>query len=113
MPIALDALPGTISGFLIAHRVRDTAAELAHFTPDATVVDDGRTHTGVGAIETWMNHAASEYTFTTTPIAAERTGDRHYTVTQHLEGDFPGGTVDLHYRFTLRGALIEHLVIEP
>ena len=34
-------------------------------------------------------------------------------VEQHLEGDFPGGVADLHYRFTLDGALIDRLVIEP
>jgi len=34
-------------------------------------------------------------------------------VRQHLEGDFPGGEVDLHYRFTLSGASIGGLVIEP
>ena len=34
-------------------------------------------------------------------------------VGQHLEGDFPGGVVDLHFRFTLDGASISRLVIEP
>ena len=34
-------------------------------------------------------------------------------VGQHLEGNFPGGVADLHYRFTLDGALIARLVIEP
>jgi hypothetical protein len=34
-------------------------------------------------------------------------------VVHHLEGDFPGGVVDLHFRFTLRDALIARLVIEP
>jgi hypothetical protein len=32
---------------------------------------------------------------------------------QHLEGDFPGGVADLHFRFALDGALISRLVIEP
>jgi hypothetical protein len=31
----------------------------------------------------------------------------------HLEGDFPGGVADLHFRFTLRDGLISRLVIEP
>ncbi|MFJ5104599.1 hypothetical protein [Streptomyces sp. NPDC088554] len=37
----------------------------------------------------------------------------HYIATQHLEGDFPGGAVDLRYRFTLRDDRIERLVIAP
>jgi hypothetical protein len=37
----------------------------------------------------------------------------HVDVLQRLEGDFPGGVADLHYRFTLDGDLISGLVIEP
>ncbi|MFF9361782.1 hypothetical protein [Streptomyces griseoluteus] len=33
--------------------------------------------------------------------------------THHLEGDFPGGVVDPHYRFRLGGGLIEDLRTEP
>lgn len=36
----------------------------------------------------------------------------YYVAVQHLEGDFPGGTVDLRYRFTLRDGLIAGLAIE-
>lgn len=50
-PIAFDTLPGTITGYLAAHRVHDTAAELAAFAGDATVIDDGSTYTGADAIE--------------------------------------------------------------
>jgi hypothetical protein len=31
----------------------------------------------------------------------------------HLEGNFPGGVVDLAYRFTMDGDLIAQLVIAP
>jgi hypothetical protein len=34
-------------------------------------------------------------------------------VTNHLEGDFPGGEVDLRFQFTLEGGLIKNLTIEP
>jgi hypothetical protein len=34
-------------------------------------------------------------------------------VTNHLEGDFPGGVVDLRYRFVLAGGLIAELEIAP
>jgi hypothetical protein len=33
--------------------------------------------------------------------------------TRHLQGDFPGGEVDLKYTFTLDHDLISKLVIEP
>ncbi|WP_327367022.1 nuclear transport factor 2 family protein [Streptomyces sp. NBC_01217] len=106
-------LPDVIKRYLKAHDERDTSAASAALTPDATVVDDGRTYEGIPAIEQWMNHAASEYTYTTTPIGAAYDSPDHYTVTQRLEGNFPGGTVDLHYRFTLDKGLISHLTIAP
>ncbi|GIH27707.1 hypothetical protein Aph01nite_60170 [Acrocarpospora phusangensis] len=77
------------------------------------MTDDGKTYQGVAEIERWLNRAASEYTYTVELIGAERLGAADYVATQHLEGNFPGGTVDLRYRFALRGASIERLVIAP
>jgi hypothetical protein len=34
-------------------------------------------------------------------------------VLNHLEGDFPGGVVDLRYKFVLSTELIAELVIAP
>ncbi|MFF2216775.1 nuclear transport factor 2-like protein [Streptomyces antibioticus] len=106
-------LPETITRYLTAHQAHDTATALTAFTSDATVTDDGTTYEGTTAIEQWLNRSATEYTYTTELTAAQQTDPTHYTATHHLEGNFPGGTVDLHYRFTLRNDLIEHLVIEP
>ena len=83
------------------------------FTDDAVVTDEGRTHVGRDAVAAWLSRSASEYTFTTTFTGATRDDDDHVAVTQHLEGDFPGGVVDLTYRFTLRGDLITGLHIAP
>ncbi|MFG1705261.1 nuclear transport factor 2 family protein [Nonomuraea sp. M3C6] len=109
----MPALPETVTRYLSAHSDHDTAAQLALFAADATVVDEGRTHDGAAAIAAWMNETAEAFTYTITPLAAEQSGERQYTVTQHLAGDFPGGTVDLRFRFTLRDDLIQHLTIEP
>ena len=106
-------LPNVIKRYLKAHTERDTPAASATLTADATVVDDGHTYEGIPAIEHWLTSAASEYTYTTTLIAAENDGPDRYTVTQRLEGDFPGGLVDLRYRFTLDQELISHLTIAP
>ncbi|MDQ1032553.1 ketosteroid isomerase-like protein [Streptomyces umbrinus] len=111
--IALDALPEAITRYLTAHRDHDTATAVTAFTDDATVVDDGHTYEGVAAIGGWLGRAATEFTFTVQLTDARQTDADHYIATQHLEGDFPGGTVDLHNRFTLRDGLVERLVIEP
>jgi ketosteroid isomerase-like protein len=112
-PIDPAELPATITRYLDAHRLRDTAMVIGTFTGDAVVIDDGSTHAGTEAIEKWLTGAASEYTYTTRLTAANKIDDAHYTVTNHLEGDFPGGQVDLRYRFTLRDGLIGNLTIEP
>ncbi|MEV4134170.1 nuclear transport factor 2 family protein [Dactylosporangium sp. NPDC049742] len=106
-------LPPAITTYLTAHNARDVDRAIASYTPDATVIDEGRSHHGTDEIREWLAGAASEYTYTTELISVTRLGEERYDVVQHLEGDFPGGVVDLHYRFTLRGAAIVRLVIEP
>ncbi|WP_128644815.1 nuclear transport factor 2 family protein [Rhodococcus sp. BS-15] len=93
---------------------RQGARALTLFTADAVVTDEGHDHSGRGEIEAWLTASVSEseYTYTTEFTGATTTGTT-VDVVQHLEGNFPGGVVDLHYRFTLDGALIQRLVIEP
>ncbi|PND57405.1 DUF4440 domain-containing protein [Mycobacterium sp. ENV421] len=110
---AWDALPAVVRTYLTAHRSRDVAAATATFTADAAVTDEGHTVHGRAAIETWLASAGNEYTFTTEFTGATATDAEHVDVLQRLEGDFPGGVADLHYRFTLDGNLISRLVIEP
>jgi hypothetical protein len=107
-----DALPDTIKTFMTALDNRGTDRALATLTADATVTDEGRDYTGHDDIGSWIATAASEYTYTTKFTGATTT-DTTIDVAQHLEGDFPGGVADLHYRFTLNGTLISRLVIEP
>ncbi|WP_197375382.1 nuclear transport factor 2 family protein [Mycolicibacterium baixiangningiae] len=106
-------LPSAIRTYLAAHRVRDAATAITTFTADAEVTDEGRTYRGRDEIVAWLGAAASEYTFTTDFTDATVTGGAYADVAQHLEGDFPGGVADLHFRFTLDGGLISRLIIEP
>ncbi|WP_327002148.1 nuclear transport factor 2 family protein [Dactylosporangium sp. NBC_01737] len=106
-------LPPAVTAYLTAHNARDVDSAIASYASDAVVIDDGRTYHGVDEIRAWLAGAASEYTYTTDLISAARLDQEHYDVVQHLVGDFPGGVIDLHYRFTLRGAAIARLVIEP
>ncbi|TDD61229.1 nuclear transport factor 2 family protein [Kribbella antibiotica] len=91
---------------------REGDRTLDTLTADAVVTDEGHDYTGRDEIEAWLTTAASEYTYTTEFTGATTTGTT-VDVGQHLEGNFPGGVVDLHYRFALNGALISRLVIEP
>lgn len=77
------------------------------------VVDDGTAYRGTEEVRDFLSRAGAEFTSTTTLVAAERIDDVHWVAVNRLEGDFPGGRVDLRYRFVLAGELIAELVIAP
>jgi hypothetical protein len=118
LPYEPTALPPVIDRYLRAHASdadgkRDTATAVTAFTADATVRDDGLTYQGIDSVHTWLDAAASEFSWTSEPIDQERIDDNTYVVVNHVTGDFPGGVVDLDYRFGLRDGLIEDLTIAP
>jgi len=106
-------LPAAVSGFLADQVGTDRDATLAHFADDATVVDDGKSFAGRDAILGWLSREASEFTFTSTTVKTEKHDDARYTVTNHLEGNFPGGTADLRFQFFVSGGRIASLTIQP
>jgi ketosteroid isomerase-like protein len=110
---AASDLPDVIRQYQDAHDRHDTEAALANFAPDARVIDEGHEHVGADAIRHWLATAATEFTYTRTLVAAEASDTETWLVVNHLEGDFPGGVVDLRYRFQLSGGLISELVIAP
>jgi hypothetical protein len=108
-----DQLPAAITTYLPAHQEHDNKTAIGAFAVDAVVTDEGKTYHGRDEIEGWLNKSAGEYTYTTEFAGASGDGGTGWDIVQHLEGNFPGGSVDLHYRFTLDGDLISRLVIEP
>lgn len=106
-------VPHAISAYQAAHDRRDVPTALAQFDVGARVVDDARTYEGISGVESFLRNAASEYTYTRTLVAAEEVGPDRWRVTNHLDGNFPGGHVDLSYEFQLGGGLITCLTIAP
>ena len=92
--------PAVIDRYFIVAADSDTDAFMALFTDDADVVDEGLRHRGSDAIRTWRDGVATQYTYTTTITGTTVLGDRGHRVDARLDGNFPGGTVDLAYRFT-------------
>jgi ketosteroid isomerase-like protein len=107
-----EALPDTIKTFMTALDARAVDQALATLTTDAVVTDEGHDYKGHDEIRAWVATAAAEYTYTTAFTGATTT-EAGVDVGQHLEGNFPGGVADLHYRFTLDGTVISRVVIEP
>ncbi len=104
-------LPEPIAAYFEADR-RGGDAVARCFTNDGVVMDEGRTHTGLAAIEAWKAAASAQYSYVAEPFALEKK-DRKYIVTSRVTGDFPGSPVDLRFAFTLERGKIASLEITP
>ena len=108
----LSNLPSAVAGYLRAADGFDTGALVACFTKDADLTDQGQTWRGRAGIRRWWTGPANQFKSTLAVRGGQRTGDR-YVLRIRLTGNFPGGTADLRYRFTLRDGLIRCLTISP
>ena len=106
-------LPEILQSYQVAHDRRDTDGALSAFAADAVVQDDGHTYRGLEAIRDWLSRASVQFTYSRTLTAVEASGANTWLVRNRLEGDFPGGIVDLNYRFVLHDGLIAQLDISP
>ena len=92
----MTPLPEVVIRYQDAHDRRDTDAALATFTIDAIVRDDGREYRGAVEIRDWLSRTSVEFTYTRTLITATAVDATTCIVSNRLEGDFPGGVVELH-----------------
>jgi hypothetical protein len=106
-------LPEIVQSYQVTHDRRDTDGALSAFAADAVVQDDGHTYRGLEAIRDWLSRASVQFTYSRTLTGVEASGANTWLVRNRLEGDFPGGVVDLNYRFVLRDGLIAQLDISP
>ena len=106
-------VPAVIDRYLRAHDRRDTDAALSTFAANATVVDDGQRYVGPDRIRDWLANASTQFRYTRTFTGADAVDADTWLVTNRLEGDFPGGVVDLGYQFRLAGDAIAELLIAP
>jgi hypothetical protein len=112
-PTTAHDVPGIIARYFDAHDRYDIDDAVALFGPNATVIDERQTHHGHDDIGAWLASAGRQYTYTRTPLGAHQQLDGGWIVRNRLDGDFPGGTVELAYRFNLDGDQIATLTIAP
>jgi hypothetical protein len=112
-----NSVPTIISEYFAAADRADVDAVVAVFADDATVFDEDREWLGHDGIRQWRTQVASAYEYT---VEIRRSADRGvvdcvelHDVYTHLEGNFPGGTVDLTNRFGIRNGLLTRLEIAP
>jgi hypothetical protein len=92
---------------------REIDSIVALFGDDATVVDEGETRHGTAEIRAWQIGPASKYTYTTEVLDTVALAADRYVVTGRLTGNFPGGSAELKWEFTVAGGRIRRLVIAP
>lgn len=102
-------LPEPIAAYFSADRQNPDALARC-FTAQATVKDEGQTHTGLDAIHAWKAAASARFAYTTEPFALKQ-NNGHHIVSGRVTGNFPGSPVNLHYRFRLERGLIASLEI--
>ena len=107
------AIPEIISRYFELDADRNIGSILDLFAHDATVVDEGETRHGTAEIHAWQIGAASKYTYTTEITGTQQLGANRYRVSGRLTGNFPGGTADLNWDFTIAGPQITRLTISP
>ena len=90
----------------------DPEALVALTTADVVVADDGTTWRGHDGVREWRANVVRQWDYTTELTGVRSTGATH-VVTGHLEGNFPGGEVDLYYLFELADDVIARLEISP
>lgn len=106
-------MPEPLTRYFEHDALRDVEAIVAVFADDATVTDEGETRQGVAEIRAWQLGPASAYTYRTELRNTEQLGPDRYLVTGRITGNFPGGTADLTWDFTIAGNKISRLVIDP
>jgi hypothetical protein len=106
-------VPDVVSHYFERDTHRDIDAIVSLFADDATVVDEREEHHGTAEIRAWQTGAASKYTYTTEIMSTVALGPDRYLVTGRLTGNFPGGTADLNWDFTISGQHITRLIIAP
>jgi hypothetical protein len=93
-------LPRPIEIYFDSDQARDVQALATCFAADATVRDEGRTHEGLAATQTWRIEARRTYEYTVELLeAAQRDGTT--VVTARVAGNFPGSPATLAYAFEL------------
>jgi hypothetical protein len=108
--MSLSSLPDSISIYFEISNGLDTSRITRCFAHEAVVVDEGRTHRGHGAIQSWQCEARKKFEYTVQPVSVSRDGDQ-LIVTARVLGNFPGSPAQLDHVFVLAGDKIQSLEI--
>jgi len=106
-------LPEIVDRYFEADGRRDHHDVVDLFTPNGVVFDEGKEWRGIDGLRAWREGPASTYEYTASVVDSSAVDHDSYVVNVRLDCNFPGGTVDLRFTFTLAGERITRLRIEP
>lgn len=98
--LGYDELPEAVHGFVDGWQGKDATKVEGLFADHAVVSDEGRTYRGLDEIRGWVRGSIGLFTTTLTFLRG-REDEGMVGASFRLEGDFPGGVVELEYRFRL------------
>ena len=105
-------LPAPLADWVAAKNAHDVEGQVACFSADASVDDEGETVTGTDAVRAWVARVTAAYDLTVEP--AGFTGDPlgAGVLTAMVSGDFPGSPLEFRYHLTLAEGRITSLRTE-
>jgi hypothetical protein len=103
-------LPPPVQTYFDADRAAGDGAPIGAFAPDAIVKDEGKTHIGHGAIETWWRAAKARYQHKATPYDILEVHG-FIIVRAWVTGRFPGSPALLTFIFKLADGRIAGLEV--
>lgn len=83
------------------------------FTADATVIDVDETFVGLQEIQRWLARTNTEFSYTRQVVSVIHPAPGQWRLVVHLDGDFPGGEVDLVFDAETVDGRIRRLEIQP
>jgi len=103
-------LPTSVAAYLAGANAQDIDAQMACFSENAVVHDEGQSRQGLAAIREWAEEASRKYRPSVDVMnVAEKDG--RMIVTGKVSGDFPGSPIELNYAFVLQEGKIDRLEI--
>ncbi|WP_386079149.1 nuclear transport factor 2 family protein [Vreelandella sp. F11] len=104
------SLPDAITIYFTISNGADASHIANCFTQDACVFDEGETHRGHTAIQSWLRATRAKIVYRVQPVSVSHQ-DNTVVVAATVTGDFPGSPVQLDHTFQLADAQIQSLEI--
>lgn len=100
-----------LDSYFKASNEQDVAATLDHFSVDAIVHDEGKTHRGHSQIRHWLEETNANYNASSTVLDVSASGDE-VTALVSVSGTFSGSPIELKFNFGFSNEKIQTLTFE-